>query len=98
VREYAPERRFVLNCRVTDETRAALAELEIPVAWFDRREEPADASTMNWAARHVFGERGERPVAVADDGAVGKEPMIRVVTETPAELVDVVRQLAPDAA
>lgn len=96
VREYAPERRFVTNCRVTEATSAALADLDVPVARFDRRDEPEDSSTMNWAARHVFGERGERPLVVADDGAHGKEPMIRVVTETPEELLAVVRALHPE--
>lgn len=93
VREYAPDRRFVVNCRVTEETRGALADLDQSVAWFDRREEPDNTSTMDWAARHVYGERGERPAVVADEGTVGKEPMIRVVTDTPSELLDIVREL-----
>mgnify|MGYP006289151411 FL=1 len=96
VREYAPERRFATNCRVSDETRATLADLAVPVARFDRRDEPDEASTMNWAARHVFGDRDERPLVVVDDGAHGKEPMIRVVTETPDQLLAVVRALHPE--
>ncbi len=96
VREYVPDRRFATNCRVTEETKAALAETDVPVARFDRRDEPTDASTMNWAARHVFGERDERPLVVADDGAHGKEPMIRVVTGDPEELLAVVRTLHPE--
>jgi hydroxymethylpyrimidine/phosphomethylpyrimidine kinase len=92
-REHAPDLRFVTNCRLTDATRSGLADLDGRVAWFDRREEPEAASTMDWAAERVVSGAGERPVAVADEGAVGKEPMIRVVGERPSEVEAVARQL-----
>ena len=42
-------------------------------------EEPADASTMDWAGRSTFGAADETPVAVLDYGAHGKESMCKLV-------------------
>lgn len=92
-REYEPALRFATNCRLTDATRNALETLDEPVAWFDRADEPAASATMNWAAQHVFERATDLPVAIADEGAVGKEAMIRVVAATPEELSTVVHHL-----
>jgi hydroxymethylpyrimidine/phosphomethylpyrimidine kinase len=92
-REHAPELRFVVNCRLSEATSAGLDSLERPVAWFDRSDEPESRSTMDWAAERVFAGADERPAAVADEGATGKEAMIRVVGETPEEVAETVRHL-----
>jgi len=42
-------------------------------------EEPADASTMDWAGRSTFGAADKTPVAVLDYGAHGKESMCKLV-------------------
>jgi hydroxymethylpyrimidine/phosphomethylpyrimidine kinase len=87
-REFVPELRFAANVRNDAATRERLEELDGPTAAIDRTREPADAATMNWSAREVYadcdsetagGSSSDPPVAVFDDGDVGKEPMIRVV-------------------
>jgi hydroxymethylpyrimidine kinase/phosphomethylpyrimidine kinase len=98
VREFAPDRRFACNCRFDDGVAAAIEALGWPVAEVDRAAQPADVagaegSTMEWAARQAFGD-GSRPVAVVDRGAVGKEPMCRVVTDDATALGDRVLALA----
>jgi hydroxymethylpyrimidine/phosphomethylpyrimidine kinase len=89
-REFDPDLRFAVNCRFDDETEAATAELDGPVTEYDRDAEPEDASgTMGWGARRAFGAvdaDAPTPVAVLDRGDVGKEAIIKVVAETPAEL------------
>ena len=47
---------------------------------------------MDWGARQAFA-GGERPVAVVDRGAVGKEPMTKLVAEEAATLAERVVEL-----
>lgn len=63
----------------------------------DRADEPEDTpGTMDWVAGEAMGKRESAPDAVLDGGAVGKEPMIRLVAPDAATLVE--RVLALDAA
>ncbi|WP_318568871.1 bifunctional hydroxymethylpyrimidine kinase/phosphomethylpyrimidine kinase [Salinigranum marinum] len=99
-REAAPAYRFAANCRFDDGIEAALADLGWPVASFDRSAEPTadeEASTMGWGARQAFaGAAGAEtpPVAVVDDGDVGKEPMTRVLARDAETLGDRLLALA----
>jgi len=86
-REYHPDLRYAVNVRFDERVEAALAALGGEVAEYDRAEEPdevaaEEGSTMQWAARRVF-DREEHPVAVVDRGDHGKEPITKVVGETP---------------
>ena len=92
-REHEPPLRFATNCKLTPGTERGLERLDAPVAWFDRSAEPEAASTMEWAAGRTFGRDDGSPRAVADRGAVGKEPMIRVVGATPDAVAAVVEHL-----
>ncbi|WP_257299826.1 bifunctional hydroxymethylpyrimidine kinase/phosphomethylpyrimidine kinase [Haloarchaeobius sp. FL176] len=78
-REYDPALRFACNCRFDESVEAAVDALGWPSATYDRSEEPADASTMDWAGRSTFGAADETPVAVLDYGAHGKESMCKLV-------------------
>lgn len=100
--------RFLLGIRETDPTVAAAcnvrhsreigAVLRDEDAWdvevIDRTNEPDDAAgTMDWAAREAMRDREQAPDAVLDDGAVGKEAMVRVVAESVPALVEKLRDL-----
>jgi hydroxymethylpyrimidine/phosphomethylpyrimidine kinase len=85
-REFDPDLRFAANVRHDERTRAAAAGLDGAVATFDRREEPDDADTMDWGTARAFEASADPPVAVADDGAVGKEPMLRLLAPDAATL------------
>ncbi len=92
-REYRPGLRFAANCRFGDAVEAALDSLGWPVAEYDRAAEPDDADgTMDWVARQAFA-GGDRPVAVVDRGAVGKEPTTKLVAEDAATLAERVLEL-----
>ncbi|WP_336134616.1 bifunctional hydroxymethylpyrimidine kinase/phosphomethylpyrimidine kinase [Natronomonas amylolytica] len=79
-RESHPEFRFAVNCRFDEDVEAALSSLGWSIAEYDRGEEPADAdATMDWAAREVFAADADPPVAVVDRGAVGKEPVTKLL-------------------
>jgi len=92
-REYEPSLRFATNCRLSDQTRDGLETLDGPVEWFDRADEPAESSTMDWAAQHVFEQATEPPIAIVDEGAVGKEGMIRIIGKTETDLSATIEQL-----
>lgn len=79
-REFFPDLRFAVNCRFGEDVEAAIEDLDWDVTEYDRSAEPDDAEgTMDWAARETFGDRQRPPAAVLDRGAVGKEPMTKVV-------------------
>ncbi|MFD1644207.1 bifunctional hydroxymethylpyrimidine kinase/phosphomethylpyrimidine kinase [Haloarchaeobius litoreus] len=92
-REYDPTIRFACNCRFDESVESAVDALGWPTATYDRSEEPADASTMDWAGRTTFGAADETPVAVLDHGAQGKEPMCKLVAPDSATLSERVLEL-----
>lgn len=92
-REYKPSLRFATNCRLNNTTRKALKTLDGNVEWFDRTDEPPKTSTMDWAAQYVFERATEPPIAIVDEGAVGKEAIIRIVGDTPEDIYSNVLQL-----
>lgn len=97
-REFDPGLRFAVNCRYDDDVESALDVLDGPVGSYDRADEPEDisreeGSTMQWGARRAFEAVRGTPVAVTDPGAVGKEPMVKVLagdTDTLVERVEAV--------
>jgi hydroxymethylpyrimidine kinase/phosphomethylpyrimidine kinase len=91
-REFHPELRFAVNCRFNDRIETAARRALPTVADYDRREEPEavaaeEGSTMQWGARQAF-DREPCPAAVIDWGAHGKEPIIKVVGETPVQVTE----------
>ena len=100
-RERDPELRFAANCRFDDDVEAALETLEIDAVEVSRDAEPApdeEGRTMSWAARQGFEVADGTPDAIFDRGALGKEPMLRLLSvksetleQTVADLVDEVR-------
>jgi hydroxymethylpyrimidine/phosphomethylpyrimidine kinase len=83
-REHAPDLRYAVNCRFDDDVAAAIDDLGWDWTAFDRSEEHAEVkeqegSTQDWGANRAFSDRETPPVAVADRGEVGKEPIVKVV-------------------
>lgn len=93
-REFEPRYRFAANVRHDDRTAARLRDLDGPVGRFERADEPDVADTMDWGTERAFATTEGAPVAVVDDGAVGKEAMIRVLARDPEELVERMAALA----
>lgn len=96
-REYDPSLQFAANCRWTPEIEDTLKSLSWDTAMFDRDAEPApdfEGSTMQWAADHVFEMNESTPVAITDEGGVGKEPMTRLLAPDQQTLTDRITTLA----
>jgi hydroxymethylpyrimidine kinase/phosphomethylpyrimidine kinase len=83
-REFDADLRFAVNCRFDADVEAALAALDGPVTEYDRDAQPAaveapEGQTMGWGARQAFEAADGTPVAVVDRGAVGKEPIVKLL-------------------
>lgn len=91
-REYHPTLRWAVNCRYVEGIDEALDVLGWDVTAYDRAAEPDDERTMDWAARQSF-DRDTPPVAVLDEGAVGKEAIVKFVADDPHTLADRVIEL-----
>ncbi|MFB6283940.1 MAG: bifunctional hydroxymethylpyrimidine kinase/phosphomethylpyrimidine kinase [Halobacteria archaeon] len=96
--------RFLLEMREYDDLRAACnlrnneyvsekVEGLFDAKKFDRTGEPGHVDTMEWSARKVMEDRDSVPDAVIDGGAVGKEPMIRILASSAGELRQMVLRL-----
>ncbi|MFC4551475.1 thiamine-phosphate synthase family protein, partial [Halorussus sp. GCM10023401] len=81
------------NVRADEETVAAVEE-RLDTATVDRADEPEDApGTMDWVASEAMAGRASAPGAVVDRGAVGKEPMIRLLAADAEALAVTVLEL-----
>ncbi len=90
-REHDPALRFAANCRFDDRVERAMADLGWETVEIDRTQEPepdAERRTMGWAARQAMAGADETPDAVFDRGAVGKEPMVRLLAHDAETLAD----------
>jgi predicted fused transcriptional regulator/phosphomethylpyrimidine kinase len=79
------------NVRFSEEAIGQLQDLLVEICEFDRRKEPPGVSTMDWGVAHCC--RESVPDAIFDRGAVGKEPMIRMLGEDPEMVAKRVIQL-----
>lgn len=96
-REHDPSIQFAANCRWSPVIEDAIQSLPWETAMFDRETEPApdfEGSTMQWAADHVFQTSESTPVAITDEGGVGKEPMTRLLAPDKETLEDRITTLA----
>lgn len=97
-REFDPGLRFACNLRYDDEVRTALAATGWTVGSYDRSEQPTEVereegNTMQWGTRRAVESVEGTPVAVTDPGAVGKEPMTKLLARDPGTLLDRVETL-----
>jgi hydroxymethylpyrimidine/phosphomethylpyrimidine kinase len=85
--------RSAINIKYSQETLNALKSAGFNVASFSRDEEPPGVSTMEWGTLNAIENYGSVPDAIYDEGAVGKEPMIRILGRNPKEIVSKVRKI-----
>lgn len=89
LRERYPEIRAVMNIRFGEDVLAAASQAGLSAAWFDRAGEPAEeGESLPWGARQALAAFGGLPDLIYDRGALGKEPMVRILGKSAAEVVD----------
>lgn len=93
-----PRFRSAMNIRFSDARVRQCQTLGWKVGAFDRTHEPEDVKkreggSLEWGTETVLSAGTKIPDVIYDRGDIGKEPMIRVLGQTPHEVVDKVLQL-----
>lgn len=81
---FDPRIRSAANIRYSGEAIAVLEEMLLEVRSFDRTQEPPGVKTMDWGVASCCGDGV--PDVIYDRGAMGKEPMIRLLAEDPVAI------------
>ncbi len=91
---YDPHMRSALNIRYAKKTIARCKKKKLRVSSFDRNDEPTTvSSTMEWGATQAIQSLGCMPDVIYDEGAVGKEPMIRILGKNPDDVLSKLKKL-----
>jgi len=85
--------RSAMNVRFSEEAVRVCRDLGFTVESFDRSDEPKDiketeGSSLEWGTALVLSRNPAVPDIIFDRGDTGKEPMIRILGKTPAEVVE----------
>ncbi|MEE9164440.1 MAG: thiamine-phosphate synthase family protein, partial [Thermoplasmata archaeon] len=91
--EFDPARRSAMNlrydARLVDRARGA----GLTIGSFDRKNEPQDNKTMEWGTREAIRRAKAFPDLIYDRGGPEKVAMVRLLGDSPAEVVDRVRKV-----
>lgn len=79
--------RAAMNFKFSEENLAACRKAKMSVSTFDRAKEPKGVSSMTWGVHKAIEDFGGVPDVIFDRGGVGKEPMIRLLGESPEDVV-----------
>jgi hydroxymethylpyrimidine kinase/phosphomethylpyrimidine kinase len=82
-----PSIRSAMNIKFSEENLSACRRSGLSVSTFDREEEPRGVSSMTWGVHKAISDFGRVPDVIFDKGGVGKEPMIRLLGESPAVVI-----------
>ncbi len=88
-----PTVRAAMNIKFSEANLAACKKAGLSVATFDREEEPKGVSSMTWGVHTAIDSFGGVPDAIFDRGGVGKEPMIRLLGESPEDVVSKLKRV-----
>ncbi|NMA11282.1 Bifunctional thiamine biosynthesis protein ThiDN [Methanoculleus chikugoensis] len=89
---FDPRIRSAANIRFSEAILPELDNLLFEVCSFDREKEPVGVQTMDWGVASCCGEGV--PDVIYDRGAMGKEPMIRVLGEDPVTVAQNILKLS----
>jgi hydroxymethylpyrimidine/phosphomethylpyrimidine kinase len=92
--EMRPDVRCAMNLAYSPSHVEAAQGAGMKVAWFARDEEPAYVGTMEWGTTSALKATTGPVDLVVDEGAPGKEAMMRLLARDPGDLVAKVRALA----
>lgn len=85
------EIRSAANIRFSETILLEMENLMFEICSFNREKEPPGVQTMDWGV--AFCCRDGVPDIIYDRGAIGKEPMIRVLGEDPVTVVNTILKL-----
>jgi hydroxymethylpyrimidine/phosphomethylpyrimidine kinase len=99
VMRFYPEFRSAMNIRFSPEILQRCNRLRFTVRGFKREDEPRrskaqEGATLTWGVEKALKGKKKVPDIIYDRGAMGKEPMIRVIGRTPLEVAEKIIQIA----
>ncbi|MBE9546046.1 MAG: bifunctional hydroxymethylpyrimidine kinase/phosphomethylpyrimidine kinase [Proteobacteria bacterium] len=88
---YDGDYRSAMNIRFSEDIVKICGELAYDIGSFDRSDEPEEikakeGSSLEWGTDSVLSRQDTIPDIIFDRGDMGKEPMIRVLGKTPADV------------
>lgn len=86
--KFDPAIRAAANIRYSPRIIGILEGMLLEVCSFDRESEPPGIRTMDWGVASCC--RSGVPDVIFDRGAVGKEPMVRILGEQPSDVAAVI--------
>jgi hydroxymethylpyrimidine/phosphomethylpyrimidine kinase len=89
---FDPSIRSAANIRYSPELISVLEDLFLEICSFDRNREPPGVRTMDWGVASCC--RNGVPDIIFDRGAVGKEPMVRILAESPADVAAIIGRIS----
>jgi thiamine-phosphate diphosphorylase len=90
--KFDPRIRSAANIRYTPEIIRIIEDLLLETCSFDRGNEPPGICTMDWGV--AFCCRSGVPDVIFDRGAVGIEPMVRILAQDPDEVVAIIGRIS----
>ncbi len=91
--EFDPARRSAVNLRYDARLVDRAREAGLTIGSFDRKDEPQDSRTMAWGTREAIRRAKAFPDLIYDRGGPEKVAMVRLLGDSPAEVVDRVRKV-----
>ena len=88
-----PDARCALNMKYSRENLAACRKAGMSVSTFDRAREPKGVSSMTWGVQKAIQAFGGTPDVIYDEGGLGKEPMIRLLGESPNDVISKLKKI-----
>ncbi len=91
--EFDPARRAAINLRYDARLVDRAREAGLTIGSFDRKDEPQFSKTMEWGTREAIRRAKAFPDLIYDPGGPEKVAMVRLLGDSPAEVVDRVRKV-----
>jgi len=88
-----PRIRCALNIKYSDNNLESCRRAKLEVSTFDRAREPTGVSSMTWGIHKAIQKHRGVPDVIFDRGGVGKEPMIRILGESPEDVVEKLKKI-----
>ena len=90
--KFDPDIRSAANIRYTPDIIRIIEDLLLETCSFDRGNEPPGTRTMDWGV--AFCCRSGVPDVIFDRGAVGIEPMVRILGQDPQEVAAIIVRIS----
>ena len=86
-------KRCTINIRYSPKIVELCKKAGFSIGNFDRGKEPPGVSTMEWGTRATIQKLRKVPDVIWDSGGMGKEAMVRIIGESPKDVVEKLKKI-----